>query len=154
MGVFAGRGPGGLLATFHYRSHARADPRAWPAVPSACATGTNVMKSPHLIVILAALACFVSSAAAFPVGYSVSTVTGVDGGSLYRIDLANGSATLVGSLGLPTGADVEAINFDPTTGILYGYDDTGLGLYTIDTATGAATSVGGSQILANAGLSF
>jgi hypothetical protein len=65
--------------------------------------------------------------------------------SLFTIDEATGAATLVGSAGIPEGSDrISAIDFDPSTGVLYGIKGGpcyGAILLTLDPATGAGTIV-------------
>jgi hypothetical protein len=61
--------------------------------------------------------------------------------ALYRVDKSNGAATLIGAFGVDY---ISALDFDPTTGILYGayaVDNPFGHLYTIDIVTGHATLV-------------
>lgn len=84
--------------------------------------------------------------------YSVNQPS-AGGGNLYRINTANGAATLVGSLGLPTGTtagfQITDLSYNPVTGQMLGL---GVSLFTsparvhrlynINVTTGAATSLG------------
>jgi hypothetical protein len=60
---------------------------------------------------------------------------------LYTVDIATGSATAVGALGIQ---QIEGgLDFHPGTGVLYGVNGDGASeLFTINTTTGAATLVG------------
>lgn len=90
------------------------------------------------------------AAHAIPIGFSVQN----DGNdNLYRIDLGAGTTSLVGPVGF---ADVQGLSFQPSTGILFGVDDTTENLITIDTATGAGSVVGalGVPTVGEAGLAF
>ncbi|HEV8614863.1 MAG TPA: Ig-like domain repeat protein [Methylomirabilota bacterium] len=72
-----------------------------------------------------------------------SSSDGTNPGSLFTVDRASGLATLVGTPGLPD--KLTAIDFDPTTGQLYGIMGSacsGADLYRIDRRTAAATFVG------------
>ena len=80
-----------------------------------------------------------SSAAAAPTGYSINSdsPTG-NADSLYRIDLATGAESRIGTvqaLGDPR-IDVEGLAFAPD-GTLYGVDDSSMTLFPLDTGTGA-----------------
>jgi len=65
---------------------------------------------------------------------------------LYRLDSSTGAATAIGPIGY---FDVDALDFDPTTGILYGatgYPGANFGtLITIDVAAGVGTFVGNTH---------
>lgn len=104
------------------------------------------MKPLLLVLTLALLA---GAAAAGPIAYSVNS----DGDDrLYRIDLETGAATAVGAVGFD---DVEALAFQPGTGVLFGYDDIQDVLLTIDLATGAGTLVGHSGVnVTDMGIAF
>ena len=71
------------------------------------------------------------------------TGAGSSPSSLYTIDTTTGAATLVGATGM---SHITGLDFDPTSGILYGVVSAGFAgpstLVTIDKATGAATLVG------------
>jgi V8-like Glu-specific endopeptidase len=73
--------------------------------------------------------------------YAIATGTG----QLLRIDLNTLVATPIGAA---SGAGVRALEFDPSTGVLYGLENTGSGataavrLVVINTSTGARTVVG------------
>ena len=83
-------------------------------------------------------------------------------GQLYTINTANGSGTLVGSLGSlsvsdplsPTGTDVSAIDSDPIAALAFSggslFASADGNLYSVDPMTGAATLVNAS--IANSGL--
>jgi hypothetical protein len=69
------------------------------------------------------------------------------GGTLYTIEPVTAAVTTVGALGIypPEGG----IDFDPTSGLLYGINSTtgsARGLYSIDPGTGAATDIGDVQL--------
>jgi hypothetical protein len=68
-------------------------------------------------------------------------VTSTGNDSLYRVDLTNWNATLVGPYG-NAALVMHGLEWDPTTATLYGMSSHDGGLYTIDTTTGAATLVG------------
>jgi hypothetical protein len=93
-----------------------------------------------------AIAAMPSAGRAAIVGYTN------DNSSLCTVDLTTGAVTVIGALGVS--GDFESMAFDPTTGVLYAYDDFGGGLYTVNTTTGALTSVGGSTTLNNGGMSI
>ena len=84
------------------------------------------------IMLLSALS---ASLAAAPVGYSINSDSGTDNAdSLYRIDLATGAETRIGtvkSLG-QTRIDVEGLAFAPD-GTLYGVDDSSMTLFQLNT---------------------
>ena len=93
-------------------------------------------------------ALFAAPAQAAPVLYGVTGAGGAPS-SLYTVDPLTGAATLIGATGF---SHVTGIDFDPTTGTLYGvvsdlFNGT-TALITIDPATGAGTVVGttGNQI--------
>jgi hypothetical protein len=74
---------------------------------------------------------------AAPFGYSVR---GDEDTILYKIDLATGFQTKIGTgVGIN---DVEGLAFDPTSGILYGADDEDNQLITINVNTGVGTAIG------------
>jgi hypothetical protein len=68
---------------------------------------------------------------------------------LYTVDDATGAATLIG----PVGANIRGMEFDPTTGILWGgeggFGGNNDGIYTVDINTGAATLVGTTGLGSN-----
>jgi hypothetical protein len=72
--------------------------------------------------------------------------------SIFSVDSAtpgtvlSGPTTLTGLVGSDA---IHAIDFHPTTGVLYGYASASGRLYTIDTTTGAASAVGVSTSVAN-----
>ena len=88
------------------------------------------------------------------VGMEYDLATGdlyaIAGTDLYTIDPAGMSATLVGSLGLATGALPVALAIDDA-GVGYTYDIVDDSLYSIDLATGASTLVGPIGFDANFG---
>lgn len=98
----------------------------------------------RLISFVAMLLCFAAAVPSANAGVLYG-VTGAGGGpsSLYTINTTTGAATLVGATGA---THITGLDFDPTSGILYGVADSGfLGtpmLVTIDKSTGAATTVG------------
>src|SRR5262245_1333390 len=59
--------------------------------------------------------------------------------NLYSINRSTGSATLIGSFGVPL---MHALAFDNSTGALYGAYGGNNGLYSINPSTGAATLIG------------
>src|SRR5262249_14303914 len=59
--------------------------------------------------------------------------------NLYSINRSTGSATLIGSFGVPL---MHALAFDNSTGTLYGAYGGNNGLYKINPSTGAATLIG------------
>lgn len=67
-----------------------------------------------------------------------ATLYGVNGGSLYRIDTASGTATLIGN----TGGNPHGLAFDSENNILYASDTNTDQLLTLDTTTGAKTIKG------------
>ncbi|HXT51902.1 MAG TPA: PKD domain-containing protein, partial [Thermoanaerobaculia bacterium] len=85
--------------------------------------------------------CSGSTAAAAGVLYAVEND---DASTLYRIDdyTTSPHATDIG----PTGLYSPAIAIDPTTQLLYGFDDRTHDLYRIDASTGSATSIGDSGL--------
>lgn len=89
------------------------------------------------------------SATEAPSGLTIDPVTGdawyASALNLYTLDLATGTATLVGPFGTTLMIDI-AMNCD---GDMYGHDIGTDSLYSIDTATGAATLIGGHGLLAN-----
>ena len=65
---------------------------------------------------------------------------------LYTVDIATGVGTKIG----PVGVAIRGIDFDPTTGVLWGGHGAGANrdnIYTIDTTTGAATLVGPTGVI-------
>jgi hypothetical protein len=96
--------------------------------------------SPKNIVLAAALTLGLGlsqhSANAF-VLYG-TTGSGGTASSLYTIDASTGASTLVGAIGFN---EVVSIDFDPTSGILYGISNASRALITINTTTGAGTLV-------------
>ncbi len=74
----------------------------------------------------------------------------IDGdGNLYIVDDQTGATTFIG----PTGVFIRGMEFDPTTGILWGGNGSTApddGVYTIDVTTGAATLVGNFGLNHNA----
>jgi hypothetical protein len=78
------------------------------------------------------------------------TGSGGSSSSLYTIDPTTGATTLIGATGQ---THMTGIDFDPTTGILYGVQSDYFGsgatnLFSINTSTGAASLIGatGAQI--------
>ena len=69
--------------------------------------------------------------------------------NLYTIDESTGTATLIG----PVGENVRGMEFDPTTGILWGGEGgaggSNDGIFTINVTTGAATLVGNTGLGSN-----
>lgn len=102
-----------------------------------------------LLVILAMAASFAMTGAAAPAP-TLFGATSTCPSKLYSIDPTTGAATLIGSVvasGPTNICYISAMDFDPTTRILYaqGYADGTTGvLVTIDPTTGAATEVGPS----------
>lgn len=92
----------------------------------------------------------ITNVIAAPFGYSVDNNT-----NLIRIDIATGATTVIGPHGIGGSPDLEAIAFDPTTGILYTASDNG-SLYTFDINTGAATLIGALGVSTgfNSGMAF
>jgi hypothetical protein len=72
--------------------------------------------------------------------------------AIYSVDSAtpgtvlSGPTTLTGLVGSDA---IHAIDFHPTSGVLYGYASVSGRLYSIDTTTGAATTIGVSSAVAN-----
>jgi hypothetical protein len=84
--------------------------------------------------IAASLLCAAGTAAAAPIGYAL----GNNGQTLVSFDAAN----MGGVTGIDIqGVTIDAIDFRPATGELYGYSNTTNAFYIIDPATGAATQV-------------
>ncbi len=79
------------------------------------------------------LTAAMATAQAGPLAYAVATDQ-----NLYSVDVATGTATLIGSTGVQL---IEGLARDPTTGQLYGTDSNG-NLYAISSTTGAATLIG------------
>lgn len=75
--------------------------------------------------------------------YAISASLGATG-SLYTINQTNGQATLVGSLAIPAGRDMNDLTYNLAAGQFYGvaFDGQNNYLYTIDPSTGAAGLVG------------
>lgn len=103
--------------------------------------------------LIAALICFVGMLAlGNPAVAQTAYAMDSDNDNLYRVDLATGIATLIGSVGYN---DVEALAFHPTTGVLYGVDDSTDSLVTCDTTTAACTLVGSLGVdVFNPGMDF
>ncbi len=79
----------------------------------------------------------VTTVMAAPMGYSVNSDEPM-GDSLYRIDLATGSETKIGTTVQSAGTtrtDIEGLAFDRNN-VLWGVDDESLKLFSIDTGTG------------------
>lgn len=72
---------------------------------------------------------------------------------LYSVDTSTGAASVIGAVGY---SSIGALDFDPTSNVLYGArggpDDTAGSLVTIDTATGAGTLVAATHRMT--GISF
>lgn len=91
------------------------------------------------------LALLLASFGAAAQAQVIYAVTGAGGGasSLYTVNPITGAATLVGATGM---SHMTGLDFDPTTGVLYGVVDSGFTgtpqLVTVNTSTGAATVVG------------
>ena len=102
-----------------------------------------------LLLVFLALATAVPSLAAMGTGYSVQS----DGSQkLYRIDLATGVATPLGTTGFE---GIEGLAFDPGCKKLYGVDDVKDRLVTCDLKTGGCTTVGSLGLdVTDTGLSF
>ncbi len=98
-----------------------------------------------VIMLLTALS---ASLAAAPIGYSINSDSpsgSADG--LYRIDLATGVQTRIGTVppvGLPR-IDIEGLAFAPN-GTLYGVDDDSLKLFPLDVNTAAIIAEGDVSI--------
>jgi hypothetical protein len=95
-----------------------------------------------ILSIFGALALFCSLTSANAVTIYGSAEIGGGPSSLYTIDPSTGAATLVGAIGYDR---VGALDFDPSTGILYGIGSNTpntFSLITIDTTTGLGTTVG------------
>jgi hypothetical protein len=78
-------------------------------------------------------------------------------GSLYTVDVATGTSTLVGSMGILP--DLIGLAFDDAAQVLYANSlPSGAGsngdLYTVNTITGLATIVGSNNVLNIDGLTF
>lgn len=67
-------------------------------------------------------------------------LTSTDADSLYSLNLATGTATLIGSYGVAV--VMHGLEWDTGSGTLYGASSTPNSFYRINTATGAATLVG------------
>ena len=81
---------------------------------------------------------------------SGGTLYGVDSGNLYSVNPAGPSATLIGSLGLPSGGIAIALAID-NNGIGYIYDIAEGLAYSVNLTTGAATPIGPIGFNANYG---
>jgi len=68
-------------------------------------------------------------------------VTSSSNDALYTLDLATGTAALVGAFG-DTAVVMHGIEWDGSTGTLYGMSSHNAGLYTLNTGSGLATLVG------------
>jgi hypothetical protein len=107
-----------------------------------------MIKKCFLTVVLLS-SFFTGQVFAEPIAYSID---GEDPANLYRIDLATGTASLIGSVGIS--GDFEALCFN-NNGILFAVEDEDDRLYRINTATGAATIVGNLGVdIEGAGCSF
>ena len=108
-----------------------------------------------LSILAAVLALWVSGAGAAPhVLYAASVRSGLSldapiAGNLYIVNLANGTASLVGAIRLPGSKPigVTGMAFHPSTGVLYGITselspNSPRSLVTIDPTSGAASLVG------------
>lgn len=85
-----------------------------------------------------------ASLAAAPFGYSINSDSGSgNADNLYRIDLATGDETQIGSVKLPFALqaklDVEGLAFAPD-GKLYGVDDDSMTLFALNTGNGEVQS--------------
>ncbi|MGZ5036095.1 MAG: hypothetical protein ACXWGT_04725 [Usitatibacter sp.] len=107
----------------------------------------------HFLLLAVALACHGASAAVHTLyAASVRSTVSPDApiaGNLYTVNLASGTATLVGSIRLPGSRPigVTGLAAHPSTGVLYGITselspNNPRSLVTIDSASGAATLVG------------
>lgn len=88
--------------------------------------------------LLVLLAATTGALAAAPVGYSINADSGSNNAdSLYRIDLATGTETLIGPVSSfgETRIDVEGLAFAPD-GTLYGIDDAAMTLFPVNPNTG------------------
>lgn len=93
------------------------------------------------VMLLTALSASLSAA---PFGYSINSDSGSNNAdSLYRIDLATGIGTRIGTVKLPfvdqVKLDVEGLAFAPD-GTLYGVDDDSMTLFPLNTDTGQVQS--------------
>lgn len=80
---------------------------------------------------------------AAPIGFSL----GNGGTTLHRFDVNSpGAATTVVLTNSGAPASLDAIDFRPLDGVLYGYDDAGDDYYTIDLATGQISSASGASV--------
>jgi len=117
------------------------------------------MKRTHALLPLLAVALHAGTAAAvdgvLEINQTCAALSGCFPGDTagfpVTIDPTTGAATSVGSTGLrnPTG-----LAFDPTSGTLFGVDNTTGELVTIDPTTGAATVVGATGFRNIQGLAF
>ncbi|MFC1806106.1 YncE family protein [Planctomycetota bacterium] len=87
------------------------------------------------VVFVVAMGLLTAGALAQPLLYTGDT----DGDTLHTLSLADGSATLVGSLGAPI---IAGLAYDAGSDILYGVDTGTNKLYSIDRTSGAATEIG------------
>ena len=76
---------------------------------------------------------------------NVVYLTSTSNDSLYTLDLATGSATLVGAYG-DAAIVMHGLEYVPETSTLYGVSSHNNGLYNINTTTGAATLIGTSGL--------
>lgn len=84
-------------------------------------------------------------------GSTMYMVQGFAGQGLYTVDLDTGAATLVGNHG---SSDMFGLEYDPSTGKLYGSESTrNSGFYELNRQTGAATLIGDPGISLD-GLSY
>ncbi|MBK8069057.1 MAG: hypothetical protein IPK27_15960 [Rhodanobacteraceae bacterium] len=93
---------------------------------------------------------FTAGAAVAATGYVVNSddISVRDFDALHQVDLANGQASIVGTVrggdGTAPFADIEGLAMSPD-GVLYGIDDASKTLLRLDTATGRAVAVDGRE---------
>lgn len=101
-------------------------------------------------------------AQAAPIGYSIRSAT--NGGQLFEVDFATGSAVQIGAPGQTVGfANVDGLDFDPGTNTMYGVDDNtdtlikitldGMGGYSV-TTIGVLKNGSGQAIGSDPGLAI
>jgi hypothetical protein len=93
------------------------------------------MKQLIITIAIMLLSTLSASLAAAPVGYSINSDSGTENAdSLYRIDLANGAESRIGTVKSQgeTRIDVEGLAFAPN-GTLYGVDDSSMTLFSLNT---------------------
>lgn len=100
------------------------------------------------VCLMMGAALWLGTSAAFgQVIFGAAYVGSSAAANLYSIDPTTGAGTLIGSTGLK---QLSALDFNPTTGVLYGIGLSavtgGYVLATINTATGASTLVGGVTV--------